>query len=413
MSNCSFGMAEVEYLGHIVRREGVKVDPKKIQAMQEWPQPKTLKSLRGFLGLTRYYRKFVRNYGRIAKPLTQLLKKNSFFWNAEAQQAFTALKNAMSSTPVLALPDFTKSFVIECDASGTVDTWRPYLLGRHFQIRTDHHSLKYFLEQRLSSPQRNKWLAKMLGYDYEIIYKKGKDNRVADALSRQFEEESTMLAISLPIPEWIEEARRECFHTPGSPNSFLNCRQIQIPSRAIRGRMIFFATRTESSYHQHPPSKVAFWQNCTHLPLQDIRAFRRRLPKSGNKSVIMVVVDRLPKYAHFCALPHPFTPTLVAQSFIYEIFKLHSMPTSIVSDRDPVFTSNFWQELFRIQGTQLKLSTSYHPQTDGQTEAVNKCLETYLRCFTSEKQHLWVQWLPLAEWWYNTNYHCHHQNDSL
>ena len=129
------------------------------------------------------------------------------------------------------------------------------------------------------------------------------------------------------------------------------------------------------------------------------------LPKLGKKSVIMVVVDRLSKYAHFCALPHPFTPTLVAQNFMDQIFKLHGIPISIVSDRDPIFTSNFWQELFRIQGTQLKLSTSYHPQTDGQTEAVNKCLETYLRCFTSEKQHLWVQWLPLAEWWYNTNYH--------
>jgi len=106
------------------------------------------------------------------------------------------------------------------------------------------------------------------------------------------------------------------------------------------------------------------------------------LPKSGNKSIIMVVVDRLSKYAHFCALPHPFTPTLVAQAFMDQIFKLHGMPTSIVSDRDPTFTSNFWQELFKLQGTQLQLSTSYHPQTDGQTEAVNKCLETYLRCFT-------------------------------
>eukprot|EP00253_Pinus_taeda_P027615 PITA_27615 len=129
------------------------------------------------------------------------------------------------------------------------------------------------------------------------------------------------------------------------------------------------------------------------------------ISKSGNKSVIMVVVDKLSKYAHFCGLPHPFTLALVPQYFMDQIFKLHGMFTSIVSDRDSIFTSNFWQELFRLQGTQLQLSTSYHPQTDGQTEAVNKCLETYLRCFTSEKQQLWVQWLPLAEWWYNTNYH--------
>lgn len=105
-----------------------------------------------------------------------------------------------------------------------VETWWPYLLGRHFQIRTDHHSLKYFLEQRLSSPQQNKWLAKMLGYDYEIIYKKGKDNSVADALSRQFEEESTLLAISLPIQNGLKRLARNGFHTPGYPNSFLNCR---------------------------------------------------------------------------------------------------------------------------------------------------------------------------------------------
>jgi hypothetical protein len=87
------------------------------------------------------------------------------------------------------------------------------------------------------------------------------------------------------------------------------------------------------------------------------------LPKSGNKSVIMVVVDHLSKYAHFCSLQHPFTTSTVAQIFMDNIFKLHGMPHSIVSDRDPTFTSNFWQELFKLQGTQLHLNTAYHPQT--------------------------------------------------
>ena len=91
------------------------------------------------------------------------------------------------------------------------------------------------------------------------------------------------------------------------------------------------------------------------------------LPKSGNKSVIMVVVDRLSKYAHFFSLQHPFTASTVAQIFMDQVFKLHGMPHSIVSDRDPTFTSNFWQELFKIQGTELHLSTTYHPQADGQT----------------------------------------------
>jgi hypothetical protein len=129
------------------------------------------------------------------------------------------------------------------------------------------------------------------------------------------------------------------------------------------------------------------------------------LPKSGNKLVIMVVVYCLSKYAHFYALQHPFTASTVAQISMDQVFKLHGMLHSIVSNHDPTFTSNFWQELFKLQGTQLHLSTTYHPQTDGQTEFVNKCLETYLRCFASEKKHQWAQCLPLSEWWYNTSYH--------
>ena len=123
------------------------------------------------------------------------------------------------------------------------------------------------------------------------------------------------------------------------------------------------------------------------------------------KNSIMVVVDRLSKYAHFMTLSHPYTASKIAQVFVDQVFKLHGMPTSIISDRDPVFISHFWQEFFKLQGTALQMSSAYHPQTDGQTEVVNKCVEQYLRSFCCLKPKEWSKWLSLAEFWYNTNEH--------
>jgi hypothetical protein len=222
-SKCDFVALEVECLGHLVGKDGVRVDPKNIESMQDWPPPKTLNSLHVFLGLIGYYHKFVKNYGKIAAPLTALLKRNSFTWTLVVAQDFQTLNMAMCTTLVLVLPNFTKTFLLECFALGkgigvvlmqegrplaftskqlseinmgksiyekemlailhVMDLWHPYLLGQRFQINTDHQSLKYFMEQCISSLEQQKWVTKLFGYDYEIIYKKGKDNVVVDALS--------------------------------------------------------------------------------------------------------------------------------------------------------------------------------------------------------------------------------------
>ncbi|GJX05179.1 retrotransposable element Tf2 [Tanacetum coccineum] len=129
------------------------------------------------------------------------------------------------------------------------------------------------------------------------------------------------------------------------------------------------------------------------------------LPMSQGKTTILVVVDRLSKHAHFLPLAHPYNAPQVAQLFLDHIYKLHGLPKSIVSDRDKIFMSLFWKSLFEKLQVQLKISSAYHPQTDGQTEVVNKCLEGYLRCMTREKPKDWVKWLPLTEYWYNTNFH--------
>lgn len=129
------------------------------------------------------------------------------------------------------------------------------------------------------------------------------------------------------------------------------------------------------------------------------------LPTSYGFNVIMVVVNRLSKYAYFKAMKTDYTRNCVAEAFMTYVVKLHGFPKSIVSDRDKDFTSSFWQHFFKLQSTTLAMSSTYHPQSDGQSEVLNKCLEMYIRCFTFENPKSWFKALAWAEYWYNFAFH--------
>ncbi|KAK8950540.1 hypothetical protein KSP40_PGU007189 [Platanthera guangdongensis] len=410
----------------------------------------------------------------------------------------------MTTTPVLALPDFTKEFVVETDASGVgigavlmqegrplayfskalaprtlglstyekemlailhaVMLWRPYLLGHHFKVRTDHQSLKHFLDQRLASPLQQKWLTKLLGYDYEIVYKQGKENLAADALSRL--PEGTLFRLSVPLIESLDDIQREIAADPELQPivEALSQGQPTPPGYQLIGGHLYYHGRVVipassawkevmlQEFHSSPTGGHAgvlrtlqrlranvFWrglrrdaqrfvQQCDMCQRQKYETsspaglltpleipqqiwetvsmdFIEGLPRSQGKSTILVIVDKLSKYGHFLALSHPYTAEAVADLFAREVVRLHGLPSSIISDRDPTFLSKFWKELFRLQGTRLRMSTAHHPQTDGQTEVLNRGVETYLRCFVMDEPRTWTRWLHWAEYCYNTSYH--------
>lgn len=347
-----------------------------------------------------------------------------------------------------------------------VQKWRHYLLTNHFVIKTDQRSIKYLLEQRLNTPVQQQWLPKLLEFDYEIQYKQGKDNIAADALSRVEGSEILHMAMTVlqcdllkqiqdcyaddgTISEIIEKLKKDSKakkHFSWSQDVLRRKNKIVVPANVpLRNSILDWLHCSSQGGHSGRDVTVQrvkslfYWkglakdiqsylrscgvcQQCKYdnaaspgllqpLPIPEAvwvdisMDFIDGLPLSGGKSVIFVVVDRLSKAAHFMALSHPYSAASVAQVFLDQVYRQHGFPRSIVSDRDTVFLSEFWQELFSLQGCQLNLSTAYHPQSDGQTEVVNRCVETYLRCMTSDKPHLWSKWLPLAEYWYNTNFH--------
>jgi hypothetical protein len=246
-SKCEFWIDKVPFIGHIISNGGIAVDPAKVKEIMEWSVPTTVTEIRSFLGLVGYYRRFIKGFSKIAKPMTSLLEKGrEFKWDEKCQESFDKLKKRLMSPPVLIMPDLQKGFDIYCDACGqglgcvlmqeghviayasrqlrkhelnypthdlelttvvhALKIWRHYIMGTKCQVYTDHKSLKYIFTQKDLNLRQHRWLELIKDYDLEIHYHPSKANLVADALSRKEHVHSAIVA-ELP-DEIVEDFRR-------------------------------------------------------------------------------------------------------------------------------------------------------------------------------------------------------------
>jgi transposase InsO family protein len=533
-SKCHWAQPQVEYLGHIVSANGIRMDPRKSAAVRDWPAPANLQDLRKFLGLTNYFRKFISRYSIIAAPLTNLTRKGAFSspaaWTPECQKAFDELKRAVADDVMLRFPDPSLSYRVEVitDASlyGTgavllqegrpvafaskklsgaetryttgeqellavlhaLREWRCYLEGRHFALKTDHKPLTFLQGVPTLNRRQARWLEYMSRFDYTWEYLSGSLN-IADALSRHPSLHAAILSVvtrsqarplaSGPAPGPTQAAPVEQPSPPAAPAPSLTIpalaarirdasltdpffqkprnvadmtlsnglwvryrqglRQVMVPNDVDLRRTIL------RHYHDgamagHPGgtrlcelvSRTFWWPRLARdaedyvlscdlcqrnkpqsgktpgtLQALPIPAnpwdsvsldFVVSLPKTeGGYDAVTVFVDRLTKMAHLAPTTTTCTAEQAARLFFDNVVRLHGVPKDIVSDRDSKFTSKFWGALSELLGVKLRMSTAYHPQTDGQTERTNRTLGDMLRNFAGKEPTTWDTHLSAAE----------------
>lgn len=486
---CEFHARSVSFLGFIIKSGQIEADPAKIQAVTEWPTPSNKKQLQRFLGFANFYRRFIRDYSRVASPLTKLTSaKHPFQWTAEAEKAFGKLKGLFTTAPVLVQPDPSKQFIVEVDASDVgvgavlsqrsgsdhrlhpcaffsrrlspaehnydvgnrellaiklaLEEWRHWLEGAElpFVVWTDHKNLAYIQSAKRLNSRQARWALFFGRFQFTITYRPGSKNVKPDSLSRQFDLSEisvpdTILptscilgALSWQVESNVKKAQEAEPDPGGGPPN-----RLYVPTTA-RSEVLQWShssplachpgtSRTLSSLRRHfwwptmdadarsfvsacavcaqnksshsPPSGLLRPLPLASRPWSHIAIdFVSGLPPSSGQTVILTIVDRFSKAAHFLALPKLPSARETADLMVQHVFRLHGIPNDIVSDRGPQFVSQLWKSFCQSLGTSVSLSSGFHPQTNGQTERANQDLEAALRCVASRNPTSWSSYLP-------------------
>ncbi|KAG8497231.1 hypothetical protein CXB51_008425 [Gossypium anomalum] len=415
----TFCSNQVVFLGFVVSSQGLQVDQEKVKAIREWPRPTSISQVRSFHGLASFYRRFVPNFSTLAAPLTSVIKKNSaFFWSEEQEKSFILLKNHLTNAPLLVLPDFDKTFEIECDASGIgigavlTQEGKPV----EFVIHSDHESLKHIKGQHKLNKRHAKWVEFLESFPYVIRYKKGKENIVADALSRRYtllnHLDSKLLGFAFLKDLYnsdtdFGDVYKLCEHTAVDKffrlDGFLFREgKLCIPQSSVRELLVLEA---------HGGSLMGHFGIAKTLAMLQEHFFWPRMKWDVEKICSQCLVCKKAKskvnpHGLYMPLPIPEGPWIdLSMDFILEVVRLHGIPKTIVSDRDAKFLSHFWRTLWSKLGTKLLFSTTCHPQTDGQTEVVNRVISILLRAVVRKNLKSWEECLPHIEFAYNRTVH--------
>ncbi|GKD86020.1 putative reverse transcriptase domain-containing protein [Tanacetum coccineum] len=386
---CKFWLREVQFLGHMINGNGIHVDPSKIEAVKNWKAPRTPTEVRSFLGLAGYYRRFIENFSKIAKSLTILTQKS--------------------------LPDGSEDFVVYCDASriglgcvlmqrGKVITyayrqlkiheknyttydlelgivvfalkiWRHYLYGTKSVIYTDHKSLQHIFSQKELNMRQCRWIELFSDYDCEIRYHPGEANVVADALSRKERvKPKTVRAMNMTLQSSIKDRILAAKKEASDESVGLQ-----------KGLDEMIEQRSDMTLYYLDRIWVSLKDDVRTLIMDEAHKSKYSVHPGADK-MYYDLRDRIRLYSN-------------------EIVARHGVPISIISDRDSLFTSRFWQSMQEALGTRLDISTAYHPQTDGQSEHTIQTLEDMLRACILDFGGSWDVHLLLVKFSYNNSYH--------
>lgn len=532
---CHFDAEQVEFLGFIINTDGVKMDPSKVQAVVDWPVPKSCHDIQVFNGFANFYRRFIGNYSALVAPLNRLLRKGvQFEWSDECQASFDELKRRFTTGPILRHFDPKRKIIIETDASdfalgaiisqhddknvlhpiafhsrtynaaecnyeiydkemlaiiSAFKEWRHYCEGSQYPITVlcDHENLQYFKTTKQLSRRQARWYLFMTQFNFEILYRRGTASGKPDALSRRSDLKpgedivSVNNRVLLPPHHFVAALSRIEFqhemrdriiegyekdkdlqqimsdlkrNKATKENSeyvldgplLMNRGMVTVPDADdLRLHVIEQCHDAQAAGHfgiaktyelitrnfwwpglrryvkdyckscdtcnrakpaRHKPYGLLNSLPVPQRPWASISMdFVVKLPLSQGFDSVFVVVDRMTKMAHFIPCKEAMDATELARLFITNVFRLHGLPDDIVSDRGSLFTSKFWKKLSEMTGIKSKMSTAFHPETDGQTERVNSVMEQYLRGYVNYEQDNWSDLLPIAEFAYNNSWH--------